>query len=311
MAERRALVAPHETITLARQCNLLGLARSSYYYAPTPAAVSEEDLALLRLVDEIYTAHPVYGQRRLAAVLARDHGLSVGRQRLRRAMELLGLEAVRPRQSTSKPAPGHRIYPYLLRGVAVGAPGMVWATDLTYIRLQRGFVYLVAHLDWYSRYVLSWRLGTTMESAFCRESLEDALARHMAPRIHNSDQGSQFTAEPYVQRLLDARIAVSMDGRGRWADNVFVERLWRTVKYEFLFLQQFETAWQVEAGLREFFAHYNERRPHQSLGYATPGAVFRGEVQIAPPPRKAPRYAPQQRAREDPPREAALVPNGV
>jgi putative transposase len=195
--------------------------------------------------------------------------------------------------------------------LAVTEPGQVWATDLTYIRLQRGFVYLVAHMDWYSRYVLAWRVGTTMESAFCQESLEDALTRHTAPRIHNSDQGSQFTADTYVQRLLDAGIAVSMDGRGRWADNVFVERLWRTVKYEYLFLQQFETVWQVEAGLREFFAHYNERRPHQSLGYATPGEVFRGEVRIAPPTPKAPRCAPQQRARADPPRETALVPNGV
>jgi putative transposase len=300
-------VAPHETIPIKRQCDLLGLPRSSYYFAPAPAVASDQELALLRLVDEIYTGRPVYGQRRLAAVLRREHGLQVGRQRLRRAMETLGLEAVRPRPNTSKPAPGHRIYPYLLRGVAVSEPGVVWATDLTYIRLARGFLYLVVHLDWHSRFVLSWRLGTTMESALCLESLEDALSHHPAPQIHNSDQGSQFTAESYVQRVLDAGVKVSMDGRGRWADNVFVERLWRTVKYEYVFLQQYETVWQMEAGLRDFFAYYNERRPHQSLGYATPGEVFRGEVQVAPATRKPPRYTPQQRARADPPRETALV----
>lgn len=306
MAERRALVAPGEGLAIARQCDLVGLARSSYYYAP--AAPGEEHLRLLALVDALYTAHPFYGQRRMAAVLRREEGLQVGRRTVRRAMETLGLEAVRPRRSLTKPMPGHRLYPYLLRGFSVTTPGQVWATDITYIRLEKGFVYLVAHLDWYSRYVLAWRVSTTMDTFFCLESLDEALHRHGPPEVHNSDQGSQFSAEAYVNRLLSAGVRVSMDGRGRWADNVFIERLWRTVKYEYLFLRRFETPRDVARGLGEYFHEYNERRPHQSLGYATPGEVFRGEVRIDPSVGERPNGFPQTQARAaPPPQETALV----
>lgn len=286
MAERRAVVAQEPGgLSITRQCSLLGIARSSCYYRPVPP--TQPWLSLLAAVDRLYTENPFYGGRRLRAVLARDHGIRVGRRRLRRAMRTLGLEAIYPRRRTSVPAPGHRIYPYLLRGLAVERPGQVWATDITYVRLDRGFVYLVAHLDWHSRYVLSWRLSTTMDVTFCLESLREALSLHGQPEIHNSDQGAQFTASTYVNALLAEGIRVSMDGRGRWADNVFIERLWRTVKYEYLFLREFATVGDVRHGLADFFWHYNERRPHQSLGYATPGAVFRGEVALAKQPKRS------------------------
>lgn len=284
MIERRALVAPCNELSITRQCDLLGLARSTFYYqVKTPGAQWER---LLALVDAIYTENPVYGQRRLRAVLRRDFDLEIGRRRLRRAIKTLSLEAVRPRRNLSKPAPGHRHYPYLLRGLKIESPGQVWATDITYVRLAKGFVYLVAHLDWYSRYVLSWRVSETMDTAFCLESLEEALERYGPPQIHNSDQGAQFTAQSYVDRLLVADVRVSMDGRGRWADNVFIERLWRTVKYEYLFLRDFASPRDVREGLRDYFTKYNNRRPHQAFGYATPEEVFTGKVQIAPSPAK-------------------------
>jgi putative transposase len=312
VAERRALVAPTHAVALCRQCELVGLARSSYYYEPAPT--SDEQLALLRLVDELFTEQPTYGQRRLQVVLARDHGVVVGRKRLRGVLQTLGLAAVCPRPCTSKPIGTHRRFPYLLRGVVVATPGAVWATDITYVRLERGFVYLVAHMDWHSRYVLSWRVSTTMDVGFCLESLDEALSRHPHPDIHNSDQGAQFAADAYIERLLAERIAVSMDGRGRWADNVFVERLWRTVKYECLFLREHASPREVGMSLRAFFEHYNERRPHSSLGYATPGAVFRGEVRVEPKQPKVSTSTPQERTRAAP-RDAptsppALVPNG-
>jgi putative transposase len=312
VAERRALVAPHERIALSRQCALVGLARSSFYYEP--ARTSDDQLALLRLVDELFTEQPTYGQRRMQVVLARDHGLAVGRRRLRAAMQTLGLEAVRPRPRAPKTIGNAGRYPYLLRELEVATPGAVWATDITYVRLERGFVYLVAHMDWHSRYVLSWRVSTTMDGGFCLESLDDALSSHPHPDIHNSDQGAQFAAQTYVDRLLSAGIAVSMDGRGRWADNVFVERLWRTVKYECLFLRDHATPREVGHSLRAFFDHYNERRPHSSLGYATPGAVYRGEVVVEPTKPRLYCPTPPERTRatssDAPAPPPALVPNG-
>lgn len=231
---------------------------------------------MLRSIDELFTRYPFLGARRMSWML-RGEGFSVGRKRVRKMMRLLGLSAVAPGPNTSKPAPGHRIYPYLLRGREVSRPGEVWATDITYIRLARGFVYLVAHLDWFSRYVLSWRISTTLDSHFCIESLKEALACFDPPEVHNSDQGVQFTSTDYTQVLKDTGISISMDGRGRWVDNVFVERLWRSVKYECVYLHEFSTPRDVEFHLADYFRFYNDLRPHQTFDGTTPREVWSGE----------------------------------
>jgi putative transposase len=227
----------------------------------------------MRLIDREYTEHPFYGSRRMAVWLA-GQGEAVNRKRVQRLMRLMGLEAVYPRPKLSLAGRGHKVYPYLLRGVKIGRPDQVWSTDITYVPLAAGFMYLAAVIDWYSRYVIAWRLSNTLDGSFCLEMLDEALSLGK-PEVFNTDQGVQFTAEAFTGRLLSAGVAVSMDGRGRCLDNVFVERLWRSVKYEELYLRCYETVPQLSKGLGRYFPFYNEERPHQSLDYQTPAEVYR------------------------------------
>ena len=258
-------------ISIARQCQLLGLSRSGYYYQPV--GLSEEDQVLMRLLDVQYTRTPFYGSRRMVVALAQQ-GYRVNRKRVVHLMQGLGLTAIYPAKRPQAAAAGHRIYPYLLRGVPITQVNQVWSTDITYIRLAQGFVYLAAVIDWFSRYVLSWRLSNTLEGRFCLEALDEALSLGR-PEIFNTDQGSQFTAQEYTSRLEEAGIAVSRDGRGRALDNVFVERLWRSVKYEDIYIKDYERVPELESGLTSYFWFYDEERPHQSLDYRTPGEVHR------------------------------------
>jgi putative transposase len=236
-------------------------------------AVDTLDLRLLELIDAQYTARPFYGSRRMVLYL-KEQGHTVNRKHVQRLMRVLGLAGMAPGPATSKPHPEHKIYPYLLRGLAIRRPNQVWSTDITYIRLEHGFAYLVAVVDWYSRRVLSWRLSNTLEAGFCVECLEDALRTHGKPEIFNTDQGSQFTSDAFTGVLLEAGIAISMDGRGRALDNIFVERLWRSVKYEDIYLKGYATLPELLLGLTEYFAFYNGERPHQGLGNRTPEAVY-------------------------------------
>jgi putative transposase len=271
--QKRAAIEPeHPALSVARQCELVGLAHASYYYRP--AGESAEDLALLRLLDEQYTRTPFYGVRRMTAVL-RQQGYAVNPKRVRRLLRTLGLAALAPQPGTSRAAPGHRVYPYLLRGIAIERVNQVWSTDITYIRLRGGFAYLAAVLDWHSRYVLSWALSNRLEVGFCLEVLEAALAQGQ-PEIFNTDQGAQFTSPAFTGRLAAAGVRISMDGRGRALDNVFVERLWRSVKYEEVYLQDYGGMGDAQRGLGRYFGFYNEERPHQGLGYRTPLRVYGG-----------------------------------
>jgi putative transposase len=254
-----------------RQCELLGLNRSTYYYEP--ATESELNLLLMRTIDQQYTAHPSFGSRMMTAWL-KDQGHDVNRKRVQRLMRLMGLEAIYPKPKLSLPGRNHKVYPYLLRDLAITRPDQVWSTDITYIPMEHGFMYLAAVIDWFSRYVICWRLSNTLDGEFCLEMLDEALSLGK-PEIFNTDQGVQFTAAAWTERLERAGVAVSMDGKGRWADNVFVERLWRTVKYEDIYLKRYELVPQLYTGLGVFFPFYNEERPHQSLGYRTPGAAYR------------------------------------
>jgi putative transposase len=271
-AKRAAIEPGHPQLSVARQCELIGLARSSYYYEA--AGESAENLALLRRLDEQYTRTPFYGVRRLTAVL-RQQGYLVNAKRVRRLLRTLGLAALGPQPGTSRGALKHQVYPYLLRGVAIERVNHVWSTDITYVRLRGGFVYLVAVLDWYSRYVLSWGLSNSLEVGFCLEALEAALAGGQ-PEIFNTDQGAQFTSPAFTGKLAAAGVRISMDGRGRALDNVFVERLWRSVKYEEVYLKEYQSLGEARGGLGQYFRFYNEERPHQSLGYRSPGHVYRG-----------------------------------
>jgi putative transposase len=251
----------------------LGLARSSCYY--TPQGESAGNLALMRQVDELYTEHPFYGSRRIA------EELSVSRSRIQRLMRLMGIEAIYPKKRTTWPGGGHKIYPYLLRNIAIQEIDHVWSSDITYIPLQRGWLYLVAVLDWYSRKVLAWRLSNTLDGHFCQEALEEALSQGK-PRVFNTDQGCQFTAHSYTSRLAAEGVAISMDGRGRALDNVFIERLWRSVKHEEVYRRDYENVAQAEASLWAYFEFYNQRRRHQSLGYRTPAEVYREAQERVP-----------------------------
>jgi len=264
----------HLSLSIARQCALLGLARSSYY-APGPGPESAANLAVLAALDRHYTARPFYGSRRLMVVLHRA-GWAVNRKRVQRLMRLLGLHGLAPGRRTTRPAPGHRVYPYLLRGVAITHRDQVWSSDITYVPLAQGFMYLTVVLDWYSRYVLAWALSNTLDSAFCVTALTRALAGG-CPEVFNTDQGSQYTSEAFTGVLQGAGVQISMDGRGRALDNVFVERLWRSVKYEDIYLNRYETAWALTAGLAAYFRFYNQERPHQALAYQTPEAVYAQE----------------------------------
>jgi putative transposase len=270
---RPLVESDHRELSVRRQCELLGLSRSSLYYQPAPKPPN--NLRLMRLLDEEYTARPFLGSRRLTRWLI-EQGEAVNRKRVQRLLRLMGLEAIYPKPRLSAAGRGHRIYPYLLRHVSIERPDQVWSTDITYVPLARGFMYLAAIIDWYSRYVLAWRLSNTLDGSFCLDMLEEALSRGK-PEVFNTDQGVQFTAQAWTDRLESAGVQVSMDGKGRCLDNVFVERLWRSVKYEDIYLRGYETVPQLQQGLGRYFPYYNEERFHQSLDYRTPAAVYQEE----------------------------------
>ena len=270
--DRRRLVdRDNGVVSIRRQCELLGVARSGVYRSP--AAADDNDLVLMRRIDELFTTWPFLGSRRMTTLL-RAEGLAVNRKRIRRLMREMGIAALGPRPRTTKPALGHKIYPYLLRGLAIERPNQVWCADITYIPIGRGFLYLVAIMDWASRAVLSWRLSNTMDGSFCVSALEEALARFGKPDIFNTDQGSQFTAAAFTGTLAAAGVRISMDGRGRWMDNVFIERLWRSLKYEDIYLKGYADGREAKAGIASWITFYNGRRPHQALGNRTPMAVW-------------------------------------
>ncbi len=268
-----ALVQAGDAVpSLRRQCVLLDVSRSHYYYEPCPE--TPENLQLMRRLDALHLKWPEYGRPRLTWELQRD-GWAVNAKRVGRLMRVMGLEAIYPKPGTSHPGAGHEIYPYLLRGKAISGPDQVWCADITYIPMRYGFMYLVAVMDWWSRYVLAWRLSNTLAADFCVDAWRAALkAAHRSPLIANTDQGAQFTSEEYIAAVEEAEVQVSMDGRGRWVDNRFIERLWRSLKYEDIYLRDYEHGRELAGGLGRWFGHYNQRRPHQSLGYATPGDVY-------------------------------------
>ena len=263
----------HE-LALTRQCQILELSRSSQYYQPVP--VSARDLLLMRRIDELHMRYPFYGSRRLTGEL-RGEGHEVGRRHVRTLMEKMGIEALYCKPRLSDPAPGHKIWPYLLRNLAINRPNQVWASDITYIPLARGFAYLVAIIDWHSRKVLAWRLSNCMDSSFCLEALEEALMRHGTPEIFNTDQGSQFTSKDFTDKLLEHGILISMDGKGRWIDNVFIERVWRSLKYEDVYLKAYASIPQARQEIGKYFDFYNRKRRHQSLQDQTPDVVYHGQ----------------------------------
>jgi putative transposase len=271
--DRRAMVKrPGKDLSVRRQCTLLNLARSGVYRPkPVPAA---DDLAVMRRIDELHLELPFYGARRMMFELNKE-GRGVNRKRVRRLMRVMGIEALVPRPGTSKAAPGHRIYPYLLRGLAITEPNHVWASDITYIPMAHGFLYLVAIIDWASRAVLAWRLSNTIDSGFCVEALEEALAQHGKPRIFNTDQGAQFTSAAFTGKLEAAGVAISMDGRGRFMDNIFIERLWRSIKYEEVHLKAYADGREARAGIGSWITFYNFRRPHQAMNNQMPMAAWR------------------------------------
>jgi putative transposase len=269
------MIAPGSALSVSRQAKLLGISRSSVYYRPKPA--SQEELDLLKRLDELFTENPMYGSRRLQAMLKRE-GILVGRRRIRRLMRKLGLWAVGPKPDTSKPHPEHKVYPYLLRGMEITQPNQVWATDITYIRMRHGFLYLCAIMDWATRKVLSWRLSNTLTSDFCTAALKEAIARYGPPIIFNTDQGSQFTSAEFTGVLKAHGIQISMDGRGRCHDNIFVERLWWTIKHEWVYLRPCDTGAEQRASLAACFDWYNRLRPHQSLAWQTPDEVYFGAL---------------------------------
>ena len=256
----------HPKLSIRRQCELLGLQRSTFYCRP--AGESAENLALMRRIDELYMQYPFYGWRRLG------HLLGVDKDRIRRLMRKMGIEAIYPRRKTTACNKKHKIYPYLLRDIEIVRPDQVWSSDITYIPIEDGFMYLAAVIDWYSRHVLSWRLSNSMDASFCIEALEDAIRTGRRPDIFNTDQGSQFTSHKFTDILQEAKIQISMDGRGRALDNVFIERLWRSVKYEDVYLRSYESPRALASGLSRYFDFYNHQRPHSSLGYKVPAAVY-------------------------------------
>ena len=268
---RRGLIDEgHHSLSVRRQCALLGLPRSTWYYEAAPESAA--NLALMRRIDEQYLRAPFYGSRRMAVWLNQE-GYEVNRKRVQRLMRLMGLEAIYPKPRTTIAGTGHKIYPYLLRNVAVTRPNQVWSTDITYVPLRCGFLYLTAILDWYSRYVLAWRLSNSLDVDFCLEALDEALGQ-ARPEIFNSDQGVQFTSREFTGRLESAAVAISMDGKGRALDNVFVERLWRTVKYEEVYLHDYANGAECHAGLGAYLKFYCDERPHQALAYRTPAEVY-------------------------------------
>jgi len=279
----------HKKISVRRQCDLLGLARSGYYYQPrtasrkskngsgdliSPVWETEENLRIMDRIDQLFMKHPFYGSRNMRTVLNRD-GLRVNRKRIQRLMRKMGIQAIYPKPRLGLGGKGHKIYPYLLKGLKIDRPDQVWCSDITYIRLAHGFVYLVAIMDWYSRRVLSWKLSNTLDTDFCLEALEDAL-KNGKPEIFNTDQGCQFTSDAFTGRLKEAGIKISMDGRGRVFDNIMIERLWRTLKYWDIYIKDYQTVMELSAGLDAFFRFYNNEKPHQSLEEKTPAMVYFG-----------------------------------
>ena len=272
MTALAGLVGPDPDVSVRHQCELLELCRSGYYYQPCPE--TPENLALMRRLDELHLAHPVYGSRKLQVLLARD-GWAVNRKRVVRLLRLMGIEAIYCKPRTSLPLPGHQIYPYLLTDLDINGPNQVWCLDITYVPMAQGFMYLVAVMDWWSRYVLAWRLSNTLESAFCVEAWEAALqVGRQAPLICNTDQGAQFTSPLFLDAVESAGVEVSMDGRGRWMDNRFIERLWRSVKHEDIYLEDYLDGIAAGRGLARWFENYNHLRPHQALQYATPAQWY-------------------------------------
>jgi len=261
---------------VVKQCHLLDINRSGLYYQPK--GLSDEDFVLMNLIDHQYLVTPFYGARKMAVELKKQAGLTVSRKRVRRLMQLMGIRAIYRRPRTSKPAPGHGVYPYLLRDLKITRPNQVWAADITYIPMSRGFLYLVTIIDWYSRYVISWRLSNTLDDDFCVAALEEALSKG-TPEIFNTDQGSQFTGEAFTRLLKEHDIRISMDGKGSYNDNLFIERLWRTVKYEEVYLKAYEDGREARISLGAYFRFYNTSRSHQSLGYRTPAEVYTSAIE--------------------------------
>ena len=268
----------HEKLSVRRQCRVLGLHRSTVYYEPRPEPAG--DVELMRLIDEEYTRHPFYGSRQLTRWL-NEQGHDVNRKRVQRLMRITGIEGLAPGPSTSRPHPQHKVYPYLLRRVEVTRANQVWAADITYIPMARGFCYLVAIIDWCSRSVLAWRLSNTLDANFCVDALDEALRRWGAPEIMNTDQGAQFTGKNWIDRVKASGAAISMDGKGRCLDNIFVERLWRTVKYEEVYLHAYVDLVEARDGLRRYFGFYNDERPHQALGGLAPSAAYYASLAVA------------------------------
>ena len=266
------IAAGHPEVSVEARCKLLGVARASYYRGPA-SGLRAGDLELMRQIDKLYLQHPWMGSRSLADQLATAEQ-PVGRDRVRRLMQRIGIESLSPKPGTSKRHARHPVYPYLLRGISVNRPNQVWATDITYIPMAKGFMYLVAIMDWASRKVLSWRLSNTLESRFCVEALKEALNQYGSPEIFNSDQGCQFTSEAFTEVLKQWQVRISMDGKGRFKDNIFIERLWRTLKYERIYLKSYETGTELAKDLTDWFSWYNERRKHTSLDKQTPDAVY-------------------------------------
>jgi len=276
-AERKAKIDSTQPLPVTHQCKVLSISRSSAYYQTQ--GPSNEELSLMRLLDELHLRYPFYGARRLRDALYDEHGISVGRKRVRRLMVLMGIQAVYPGKNTSKPNKAHRIYPYLLRGIQINRSNQAWCTDITYLPMAKGFAYLVAIMDWHSRKVLSWRISNVMDADFCIEALNEAINRYGAPEIFNSDQGAQFTSTVFTDVLKQHNIRISMDGKGRWIDNVFIERLWRSVKYEEVYLHAYESLTQARAGLKKYFQFYNIKRKHQTLN-AKPDEVYYADLPL-------------------------------
>jgi putative transposase len=268
-------------LSIARQCDLLNLSRSAFYYKPV--GIDEDTLAVMTAIDRVFTQYPFFGSRQIRAYLRRE-GMAVGRHRVRRLMRMMGLEAIYKRPRTTTPHPAHPVYPYLLKGMAIDRPNQVWCADITFIPVRRGFLYLVVVMDWATRKVLSWRLSNTMHASFCVEALDEAIAKHGTPEIMNTDQGSQFTGADWITTLTEAGARVSMDGRGRCMDNIFIERLWRSLKQEAVYLTELTDGFQARKVIKEWIGFYNHHRPHSALEHRTPAEAYwagRTEVQAA------------------------------
>jgi len=280
IAEKRSCIdTSHKSLSIGRQCELIELPRSSYYRKSSVHKESDKNLVLMRLIDKEYTKHPFYGTRKMRNYLHRQ-GYKINRKRVQRLMRKMGLQSIAPKPNTSKPHPEHKKYPYLLRKMEITCPNQVWCSDITYIPLPGGFVYLTAVMDWHSRYVLSWEVSVTMDSSFCVSSLESAFRRYGRPEIFNTDQGVQYTSNDFTSTVLDNNVLLSMDGKGRCMDNIFIERLWRSVKYEEVYLKDYDSVSDLIKSLKVYFEFYNNERPHAGLGDMTPAEIYGGYVNL-------------------------------